>query len=126
MADIASWSPVDESNTAAPPSGWPENMQPSAVNNCARAMMGAIRRYYDTVNTQIASITTSIAGYLPLSGGTVTGNLTVNGSLSSANAISTVGANAGFNFAPYRRRQLVVVEYRQCRETMGRRRQDDG
>ena len=61
--------------------------------------MGAIRRYYDTVNTQISNITTSLAGYLQLSGGTVTGNLTVNGSLTGANGIGTIGPNAAFSFA---------------------------
>jgi hypothetical protein len=70
MADISTWSPVDESNTAAPPAGAPENMQPSAVNNTMRAMMGAIRRWYDTVTAQLASLTTSLGNYLPLTGGT--------------------------------------------------------
>ena len=73
MGDISTWNPVDNSNTTAPPDGWPEGMAPSAVNNSARAMMGAIRRWYDTVPGQIAS---AVAAYLPLSGGTLTGNLT--------------------------------------------------
>src|SRR4249920_437669 len=68
MGDISTWNPVDNSNTTAPPDGWPEGMAPSAVNNSARAMMGAIRRWYDTVTAQLA-------GFLPLSGGTLTGAL---------------------------------------------------
>ena len=79
MGDISTWNPVDNSNTTAPPDGWPEGMAPSGVNNCARAMMGAVRRWYDTVTAQLASLTTSvgtIANYLPLSGGTLTGTLT--------------------------------------------------
>jgi hypothetical protein len=81
MADISAWSPVDESNTAAPPAGWPEGMPHSAVNNSARAMMGAIRRWYDTITAQVASLTTSLGNYLPLSGGSLWGPLSVNGNL---------------------------------------------
>ena len=47
----------------------------NTVNNCARAMMGAIRRWYDTVTAQLAILTSSLANYLPLSGGTLTGTL---------------------------------------------------
>jgi hypothetical protein len=75
MGDISTWSPVDESNTAAPPNGWPENQPTNTVNNCARAMMGAVRRWYDTVTAQLASLTSSLANYLPLAGGTLTGGL---------------------------------------------------
>ena len=75
MSDISTWSPVDESNTSAPPNGWPENQPTNTVNNCGRMMMGAVRRWYDTVTAQIASITSSLAGYLPLSGGSLTGGL---------------------------------------------------
>jgi len=73
MADISTWSPVDESNNQPPPDGWPENQSPSSVNNCARAMMGAVRRFYD----QIIAGTLSLP-YLPITGGTVTGNITAN------------------------------------------------
>jgi hypothetical protein len=41
-------------------------------------MMGAVRRWYDTVTAQLASLTSALAGYLPLSGGTVTGTLSAN------------------------------------------------
>ena len=75
MADISEWSPVDESNTSAPPNGWPEGQATNTVNNCARAMMGAVRRWYDTVTAQLASLTSSLANYLPLAGGTLTGPL---------------------------------------------------
>jgi acetyl-CoA acetyltransferase len=63
MADISTWSPLDESNVAAPPDGWPENQPTNTVNNCGRAMQGAIRRWYD----QLAAGTAEIA-YLSLSG----------------------------------------------------------
>ena len=38
-------------------------------------MMGAIRRWYDTVTAQLASLTTALGNYLPLAGGTLTGTL---------------------------------------------------
>jgi hypothetical protein len=68
MSDIATWDPVDESNTAAPPAGAPENCAPSAVNNIMRAMMGATRRFYDSVTSQFAALPTT---YLRLTGGTI-------------------------------------------------------
>ena len=91
MGDISTWSPVDESNTAAPPNGWPENMQPSAVNNTGRALMGAVRRWYDTVTAQLAN-------FLPLSGGTLTGHL--NGT--SISVSSSISATTVVNTHEYR------------------------
>lgn len=75
MADISAWSPVDESNTAAPPAGAPEGMAHSAVNNTMRAMMGAVRRFYDWTTTNIVALQNSLANYLPISGGSLTGPL---------------------------------------------------
>ena len=46
----SNWSEADASNTATPPSGWPEGMNPSDVNNSARMMMGAIKRSWDRQN----------------------------------------------------------------------------
>lgn len=91
MADISAWSPVDESNTAAPPNGWPENMQCSGVNNSARAMMGAIRRNYDSVTAQFAALP---GQFLPLAGGTVSGNLAVGGTVTGQQLTSTGNINA--------------------------------
>ena len=78
MSEVSSWSETDESNTAAPPNGWPEFMIPSDVNNCARAMMGAIKRWYNTVSAGIANA-------LPLSGGTMTGPLVAPSITSTGN-----------------------------------------
>lgn len=52
MAELSSsaWSETDDSNSSAPPDGWPEGMNPSDVNNAARAMMGAIKRFWDRIN----------------------------------------------------------------------------
>lgn len=77
MADISEWDPVDDGNTDAPPNGWPEFMQPSAVNNAARAMMGAIRRWYDTVTAQLAGVAATLATKVSRSGDLMTGPLTV-------------------------------------------------
>ena len=66
MAEVVDWSPVDDDNDSAPPVGAPEGMMPSAVNNTLRAMMASLRRMYDKP-------------YLPTAGGTVTGNVAING-----------------------------------------------
>jgi hypothetical protein len=112
MADISAWSPVDESNTAAPPNGWPENMQVSGVNNCARAMMGAVRRFYDKLNdgsfvfnsitcgpiNSTGNIHTAgtITSDLSITGGTVnsTGNMSAAGTLTGASVSSTGNMSA--------------------------------
>jgi len=116
MAEVIDWSPVDESNNSPPPVGAPEHHAPSATNNIMRAMMGAVRRWHDSVNTQLAN-------FLPLSGGTVTGNAGFTGPLgihiqgtwldgdgignlivrnvaggSTAGAVWSIGYGAGFRF----------------------------
>jgi hypothetical protein len=57
MADINSalWTESDAGNTAAPPDGWPEGQPANSVNNCARAIMGGIRRFYDRINATVTS-----------------------------------------------------------------------
>lgn len=49
MADItqSNWSETDASNSAAPPDGFPEGMNPSGVDDGMRAVMGALKRWYD-------------------------------------------------------------------------------
>lgn len=53
MSDLgsANWSETDASNTATPPNGWPEGMNPSDVNNSARANMGGLKRWWDRSNS---------------------------------------------------------------------------
>lgn len=41
------WNETDDNNNTAAPDGAPEGMPPSGVNNTMRAMMGAIKRWYD-------------------------------------------------------------------------------
>lgn len=43
----SNWNEIDDNNSAAAPDGAPEGMPPSGVNNTMRAMMGAIKRWYD-------------------------------------------------------------------------------
>jgi hypothetical protein len=86
MSEVSSWSNTDAGNNLTPPDGWPEGMQPSGVNDCGRMMMGAIKRWYDTV-------TAGIANCLPLSGGTLTGPLTVPSLTSTGNI--TAGGDLG-------------------------------
>jgi hypothetical protein len=52
MADIgaSNWSETDASNSTAAPDGFPEGMAPSGVNNGARAVMGAIKRFWNRAN----------------------------------------------------------------------------
>jgi hypothetical protein len=62
MSDLtnSNWSETDASNNAAVPNGWPEGMQPSGVNNTARADRGAIKRWYNwTVPTTTGGTTTN-------------------------------------------------------------------
>lgn len=53
MSDFGStnWSETDASNNAAVPNGWPEGMNPSDVNNAARANMGAEKRFWVRTNS---------------------------------------------------------------------------
>lgn len=63
MSDLgnANWSETDASNNATPPNGWPEGMNPSDVNNAARANMGALKRLYDRQNLVLTTGGTSTA-----------------------------------------------------------------
>lgn len=64
MSEISTsdWSETDASNTQSPPAGWPENQAFSSVNNSARAMMGAVKRFWGRVNPLYASSGTA-GGY---------------------------------------------------------------
>src|SRR6266566_2318146 len=47
-AEIVDWSATDGSNNATPPAGWPEGMNPAQVNDTGRAMMGAVKRWFNS------------------------------------------------------------------------------
>lgn len=91
MADISEWSPVDESNNQPPPNGFPEGMAPSGLNNGSRAVMGAVRRFYDqTIDGSLE------LPYLKLSGGTVTG--TVSATEYQLSGVTFAHRNAAINY----------------------------
>lgn len=70
MSDIKSWSTLAASNNASVPNGWPEGMAPSGVNDSARELMGAVRRWYDDAQwtdlghtpTYVSTLTFTLAG----------------------------------------------------------------
>jgi hypothetical protein len=47
MSDIASWSTTAANNNSPSPNGFPENMAPSGVNDAAREVMRAVKKWYD-------------------------------------------------------------------------------
>ena len=50
MSDLKDWSTTAASNNDPSPDGWPEStLAPSGVNNSAREMMAALRRFYDAI-----------------------------------------------------------------------------
>ena len=59
ISDNTNWFETDNANDRPPPAGWPEGQAPSTVNDCARAMMGAIKRFWDRINPSEPTITPS-------------------------------------------------------------------
>jgi hypothetical protein len=56
--DVSSsnWAEADASNSVAAPNGFPEGMAPSSVNDAARMVMGAVKRFWDRINgTQVTT-----------------------------------------------------------------------
>ena len=47
MSDISQWDPVDANNSDPPPDGWPEGQSAGSLNDCGRAVMGAVRRQWE-------------------------------------------------------------------------------
>ena len=50
ISNSTEWSETDASNSAATNPGWPENMAPSRVNDAARALQGAVKRFWNRIN----------------------------------------------------------------------------
>jgi len=52
MADLSqsNWSETDANNNSASPDGAPEGMAPSGVNDTIRALMGALKRFWNRLN----------------------------------------------------------------------------
>ena len=53
MADLDTWDVAAANNNSAPPDGWPEGMQYSAVNNSARENMAALARFWKDFNGEL-------------------------------------------------------------------------
>lgn len=47
MAKLKDWDTTPANNNSSPPLGWPENMNPSAVNNTARQDRASVREWYE-------------------------------------------------------------------------------
>src|SRR5262245_44944677 len=52
MSEISSgnWSEIADNNSTTPPHGWPEGQPSQSVNNCAREMMSAIKKFWNRIN----------------------------------------------------------------------------
>jgi hypothetical protein len=52
VADIpaSNWDETDANNDDAAPDGFPEGMAPAGLNNGARAIMGAVKRFWNKIN----------------------------------------------------------------------------
>jgi hypothetical protein len=64
MADIlhpTAWSEIDASNSSGTLPSFPENMPGKDVNNAARAMMGALKRWANQINATVVTTGTSSA-----------------------------------------------------------------
>lgn len=49
MSEVRVWDVAAANNIDPPPDGWPEGMEFNQVNNAAREVMAAIKRYHDTL-----------------------------------------------------------------------------
>lgn len=55
MSDIELWSELASGNGSNSPDGFPEGMAPGGVNNSAREVMGAVKRWYDRRNPTVST-----------------------------------------------------------------------
>ena len=63
MADLqtSTWSETAASNNASAPDGWPEGQTVASLNNCAREMMGSLKREWNRSHNTVTSGGTSTA-----------------------------------------------------------------
>jgi hypothetical protein len=63
MSEVSSnnWSETAASNTAAVPNGWPEGQLPGSINDCAREMMSALKKFWGRIQGAYASTGSSNA-----------------------------------------------------------------
>lgn len=55
MSEVSSWSTTAASNNSASPDGFPEAMAPSGVNDSARELMAAIKRWRDDISCTVTA-----------------------------------------------------------------------
>lgn len=96
MADIpaANWDETDANNDDAAPDGFPEGMAPSGVNNGARAIMGAAKRFWNRINPTKTTAGTTTAYTLTYD---VAPAAYVNGEIYSFLVDQTCGAEPTLN-----------------------------
>ena len=121
MSDISTWSTNANNNNAVSPGGFPENMQKADVNNSARELMAAMRRWYDAPewldlmrsangnalvvarqsDTQIKITGADMRGYFPtdrrlkLTGGSTQYGLVTNTAMSGSDTLVTLTLDSG-------------------------------
>lgn len=106
MPDLSqsNWSETDGGNNNAAPNGFPEGMAPSGVNDSARQVMGATKRFWDRIN---GTLNSSGAANTYSLGYTVAPTANVHGERFTfiAHQANTAGAtfNSGAGAAPIRR-----------------------
>jgi len=131
MAEISgsSWSETDALNSSPAPNGFPEGMPFSGVNDSARAVMGAVKRFWGRINGRYAStgssnayvLTPDVALSAYVTGERYsfranfanTGAATLNISSLGAKSIKKMTASGKADLAPgdIQQGQSVTVEY---------------
>lgn len=96
MANIETWSTTAALNNSASPNGWPENMSSAGLNDSARELMAAAKRWYDDpewLNRNYgATVTRDSTTQFTVSGVDATGWFTTN------RRVKVVGATTGYGF----------------------------
>jgi len=128
MTNVSEWAVSAGLNNSAPPHGWPENMARSAVNDCAREMMGALARWFKDANGSLVTggsadnytVTTNNGATalndLPLLSvradrANVGSSVTLNVDGLGAKALVKSGAGGLFNAGEIALNQLMIVGY---------------
>ncbi|HYE47010.1 MAG TPA: hypothetical protein VEA44_14705 [Caulobacter sp.] len=123
----ASFSTTDASNNSASPNGFPESMAPSGVNDSARAVMGAIKRFWSRIQGATAAggssnaftLTESLSAYVTgerysfRANHTITGSATLNINSLGAKTIKKMGSSGLADLASgdIQNGQPVTCEY---------------
>ena len=104
MADISasSWSETDGSNNSSAPTGAPEGMAPSGLNDVLRAHQGAVKRFYNHINATgttggtatALTLTYSVAPAAYVNGDVYTFALNANIGAAATLNVNALGAKA--------------------------------